>query len=103
MLIKANSGRSGGGTLSHVVPLSRDTWIHPSSEPFHSTPALAGDSANAKIVAYHSRPYASRVLGPQYSSVFGLACDGVRPRVFGECRVRPGMLSCRLWPSLGVQ
>ena len=73
MLTSANSGRSGGVTLFQVFPLSCEMWTQPSSEPAHSTPALAGDSANAKIVAYHSGPYASRVIGPQYSSVVGFA------------------------------
>src|SRR5262245_21315291 len=103
MLISANSGRSGGVTLSQVLPLSREAWTHPSSDPVQSTPALAGDSANAKIAAYHSGPYASRVMGPQYSSVFGLVYDGVCSSVFGSCRGRSGLTICQLCPSFVVR
>ena len=103
MLISANSGRSGGVTLPHALPLSRETWIHPSSDPAQSTPAFAGDSANAKIVAYHSGPYASRVMGPQYSSVFEFVYDGVCSSVFGSCRVRSGLTISQLCPSFVVR
>src|SRR5438309_5865943 len=103
ILISANSGRSGGVTLSQVLPLSRERWIHPSSDPAQSTPAFAGDSAKAKIVAYHSGPYASRVIGPQYSSVCELVYDGVCSSVFGSWRVRSGLTVSHPCPSFVVR
>src|ERR1035437_300503 len=103
MLMSANSGMSGGVTFCHVLPLSCDTWTHPSSDPAQSTPAFAGDSAKAKIVAYHSGPYASRVIGPQYSCVSGCVYDGVCSSVFGSARVRSGLMICQLCPSFVVR
>src|SRR5579884_3126566 len=103
MLMSANSGRSGGVTFVHVLPLSCETCTQPSSDPAQSTPAFAGDSANAKIVAYHSGPYASRVIGPQNSPASGCEYVGVRSSVFGSCRVRSGLMISQLWPSFVVR
>src|SRR5581483_7463046 len=95
--------RSGGVTFSQFLPLSRETCTQPSSEPVHRTPAFAGDSANAKIVAYHSGPYASRVIGPQYSPDSGWEYDGVCSSVFGSWRVRSGLTMSQLCPSFVVR
>ena len=96
----------GGGSLGYEdtnvaseLSLASVLDVAPSSEPDHSTPACAGDSANAKIVAYHSGPYASRVIGPQYSPGSGYAYDGVRSSVFGSARVRSGLMTSQLCPS----
>ncbi len=63
--------------------------MRPSSLPVHSTPFVTGDSANAKIVAYHSVPVMSPVTGPP-----------LRPMVAGSCRVRSPEILSQLLPWL---
>ena len=70
--------------------------MYPSSDPAHRSPGSSGDSANAKIVAYHSGPYASRVIGPQYSPVSSSSYAGVGSSVLGSARVRSGLMISQL-------
>src|ERR1051325_2984645 len=79
---------NGGVTFVHVLPRSRETCTRPSSEPAHSTSAVTGDSTNAKIVAYHSVPVMSYVIGPPAG-----------PSVLGSCSVRSPLIASQLSPS----
>src|SRR5512146_1149935 len=85
---RVNFPSAGGVTFVQFLPPSRDTWTSPSSEPAHNTSGLRGDSANAKIVAYHSVPVMSYVIGPPAG-----------PSVRGSCSVRSGLIGCQLSPS----
>jgi len=89
MLTRVNRPRSLGVTFCQLAPPppSRETCTSPSSEPAHNTPVFTDDSANAKMVAYHSVPVMSRVIGPP---------DG--PSVTGSCTVRSGLIACQLAP-----
>src|SRR5436190_23164646 len=77
-----------GVTFVHVFARSRLTWIRPSSEPVQRMSAVNGDSANAKIDAYHSVPVMSYVIGPPAG-----------PSVFGSCSVRSPLTASQLLPS----
>src|SRR4051812_40534066 len=77
-----------GDTFVHVLPRSRETWTSPSSEPAHKTSAVNGDSAKAKMVAYHSVPVMSYVIGPPAG-----------PRVLGSWSVRSPLTVSQLSPS----
>ena len=80
---RVNFPNTLGDTFFHVAPLSVDTCTSPSSLPVQSTPAFTGDSAKAKIVAYHSVPVMSPLTGPP-----------LRPMVFVSASVRsPEILS----------
>src|SRR5438105_6841991 len=85
---RVKCGMSRGVTFVHALPLSRVTWTRPSSDPAQSTPAVAGDSARAKIVAYHSVPVMSRVTEPPTG-----------PMVEGSCSVKSGLAGSQLSPS----
>src|SRR5258708_2940874 len=87
MLTSDHVGISGGGTCSHVVPLSREKWISPPSDPVHNTARCSGDSAKAKIVQYQSMPLLSIVTGPPDGSCFALSL-----------RVRSGLMIAQLFP-----
>src|SRR5512138_3446930 len=78
----------GGVTFVHDFPPSRERCTRPSSDPAHSTSPFRGDSANAKIVAYHSVPVMSYVIGPPAG-----------PSVLGSCSVRSGLIGAQLSPS----
>ena len=82
MLMRANSGRSGGVTLSHDWPSFRVTWISPSSEPAQMRPFSSFDGARANTVAKISGPFMSRVIGPPES-----------PSVLGSARVRSPLIA----------
>src|SRR4051812_351 len=88
MLTRDHVGKPGGVTFCHVLPLSRETWMRPSSEPAQNTPRLSGDSAKAKIVQYQSMPLLSIVIGPPEGSCF-----------VTSLRVRSGLITCQLLPS----
>ena len=70
MLTVENSGRSPGVTSVQVAPSSRDTWMRPSSEPAHRTPASCGDSSKANTVPYISTPVLSHVMRPPACNIF---------------------------------
>src|ERR1041384_7026105 len=85
---RVNLPSVAGVTFVQVAPRSRDTCTRPSSDPAHSTSPVIGDSANAKIVAYHSVPVMSYVIGPPAG-----------PSVLGSCNVRSGLIGSQLSPS----
>src|SRR5438132_3088118 len=86
---RVNFPANGGVTLVHVTLLSVDSCTRPSSDPAHRMFAEIGDSAKAKIVAYHSVPVMSYVIGPP-----------ARMSVFGSCRVKSWLIGSQLSPSL---
>src|SRR5512143_2138545 len=91
MLTRPKSGMSFGVTLLHVLPPSFVTLMMPSSEPVQITFVVRLDGATAKITAYTSGPFMSRVIGPP---------DG--PIVLGSCRVRSGLIRSQLSPPFVV-
>jgi len=88
METRVKCAMSRGVTFVHVLASSRVTWIRPSSDPAQKTPCVVGDSARAKIVAYHSVPVMSCVTGPPTG-----------PIVAGSWRVRSGLTTSQLSPS----
>src|SRR5512143_1532875 len=91
MLTRPKSGMSFGVTLLHVLPPSFVTLMMPSSEPVQMTFVVRLDGPRAKMTAYTSGPFMSRVIGPP---------DG--PIVFGSWRVRSGLMRSQLWPPFVV-
>jgi len=89
LLMVAHSGSPGGVTFRQLLPASRETCTRPSSEPTHSTPFSSLDSASAKIVQKYSTLVLSCVTGPPEEPSFA-----------GSLRVRSGLITSQLWPSL---
>src|ERR1044071_3895238 len=65
--------------------------MRPSSEPAQIVVIVRFDGASAKITAYTSGMFMSRVIGPP---------DG--PMVLGSWRVRSGLILSQLWPPFVV-
>src|ERR1044071_4582351 len=91
-LTRPKSGMSFGVTLLHDLPPSFVTLTMPSSEPVQMTFVVRFDGPTAKMTAYTSGPFMSRVIGPP---------DG--PMVFGSWRVRSGLMRSQLCPPLVVR
>ena len=85
------SGMSLGVTFVQVTPPSFVTLTRPSSDPVQITFVVRLDGAIAKITAYTSGPFMSRVIGPP---------DG--PIVAGSCLVRSGLIFVQLCPPFVV-
>ena len=81
---RVNLPKAFGVTFFHVPPLSVDTCTSPSSLPVQSTPAFTGDSAKAKMVAYHSVPVMSPVTGPPLRPIVAVSASVRSPEILSH-------------------